>query len=812
MLFRLNLYDFTLVGFMQLFLATALLLSPARRFSRSGRGSRFSEVLFSTVGALAVAVPACWLVAVIWGIPLTSLELPGSTVVLIAFVVVIARADLNPVGQIFSAAFIAAGLGLILFTIKLTANDADGGFEFLVSGFFVLLSLFAVTLWNSYVNATSDVLGRFRHSLPLPEADPSYRPFVSLHIAAYNEPPEMLIETIRRAEAIDYPAFEIVVVDNNTKDPAIWRPVEEYCRDRPRVTFVHVDPWPGFKAGALNLVLRKYTDERAEIIGLIDADDFVVPHYLKETAPYFSDERIGFLQSFEGNRDYEGSPYYTACVDSYQAFYLTNMSSRNERNSIPFVGTMGLFRRSALEQAGGWNEWCICEDTEASVRVLKLGWSGLYIPRCFGRGVVPPSYAGLCTQRYRWCFGGMQILRLHWRSLLPWDLSPDNRLSSQQRRDYLMASLGWLRDLLMVLFTVALFATTALLLSGSHFWVLPIAGGVSLLGISLIAVALVSMLLVLRQWTNMSRRRAFVSLIISLASSWTIALACVQGLARREGVFLRTPKNDRNQKVVRRVRDALWLARWEMALAAGLFLCAGLLLASSSKHILLVCMIIVQGSVFLCAPVTAFWNVRAQMVPAAERSRQFAAQQARRSVRGRRSFVGAGVALAMLALVGAVVAASVTAPGELLAGGTALRVKTEARIDAPPAGAPAVAPPFVEVTGTPGGGWLEVTAQGVVWAGGGANYFGDLQRRPDAPPIVVSNIVGIRPTPDGFGYWLVGSDGSVYAFGDAPYLGSLPGLEVHVSDVVGLIPFSSGDGYELVGGFEQVWKFGHGTP
>ncbi len=223
-------------------------------------------------------------------------------------------------------------------------------------------------------------------------------------------------------------------------------------------------------------------------------------------------------------------------------------------------------------------------------------------------------------------------------------------------------------------------------------------------------------------------------------------------------------------------------------------------------------MIIVQGSVFLCAPVTAFWNVRAQMVPAAERSRQFAAQQARRSVRGRRSFVGAGVALAMLALVGAVVAASVTAPGELLAGGTALRVKTEARIDAPPAGAPAVAPPFVEVTGTPGGGWLEVTAQGVVWAGGGANYFGDLQRRPDAPPIVVSNIVGIRPTPDGFGYWLVGSDGSVYAFGDAPYLGSLPGLEVHVSDVVGLIPFSSGDGYQLVGGFEQVWKFGHGTP
>ena len=185
----------------------------------------------------------------------------------------------------------------------------------------------------------------------------------------------MLIETIRRAEAIDYPHFEFVVIDNNTKDPATWRPIEEYCPIGRGVAFVHVDPWPGFKAGALNLALRQYTDERAEIIGLIGADDFVVPHYLKETAPYFCDERIGFLQSFEGHRDYEGSPYYSACVDSYQAFYLTNMSSRNERNSIPFVGTMGLFRRSALEQAGGWNEWCICEDTEASVRVPS--WAGL---------------------------------------------------------------------------------------------------------------------------------------------------------------------------------------------------------------------------------------------------------------------------------------------------------------------------------------------------------------------------------------------------------------------------------------------------
>lgn len=100
----------------------------------------------------------------------------------------------------------------------------------------------------------------------------------------------------------------------------------------------------------------------------------------------------------------------------------------------------------------------------------------------------------------------------------------------------------------------------------------------------------------------------------------------------------------------------------------------------------------------------------------------------------------------------------------------------------------------------------------MVWAGGGANYFGDLQRRADGPPVAVSNIVQLRPTPDGYGYWLVGSDGSVYAFGDAKLFGSLPALGQHVSDVVGLVPFSSGDGYELVSSLERVWTFGHGTP
>ncbi len=418
--------------------------------------------------------------------------------------------------------------------------------ETLTASVILLLDLGAFLVWNSYVSYVSDVMCRTRRGRPLPVVvDPTYEPMVSIHIPAYNEPPEILINTIKSVEAMDYPNFEIVVLDNNTKDPAVWRPVEEYCRDRDRVTFVHVDPWPGYKAGACNLALRKYTDPRAEIIGMVDADDIVKPYYLAETAPYFSDERLGFIQTCEGNRDYEGSDYYTAVVDSYQGFYLAMMSSRNERDTVPFVGTMGLFRRSALESVGGWNEWCISEDTEASLRVLKEGWSGLYIPRCFGRGVPPPTFGGLNTQRHRWCFGGMQILRLHWRSLMPWDRSPDNHLTTAQRRDYLMASMGWFRDLMMLGFALLLLLITGLLIADSNFVLMPLRGNTSLLPTSLIIAATISMTWTQRHWTNVTWRRAIRGMIISLSASWITALACIQGLTHREGVFLRTSKKGR---------------------------------------------------------------------------------------------------------------------------------------------------------------------------------------------------------------------------------------------------------------------------
>lgn len=667
MLHSFRLYDLFILSFVQLVVTTVLVLSPARNIDTRFHwtGSRVTEVILGALGAAAVAAVSCFLAVRLWGLPLSGVGVAAYLLVIFSLVVIIARPDCSVVGKLFYASYAAAGFTFVGFAALVAANATRSIAEALTASLLILLDLGAFLVWNSNINYVSDVMGRTRRSRPLPQADPTYQPFVSLHIPAYNEPPELLIATIKAIEQIDYPNFEIVVIDNNTSDASIYGPVEEYCRGRDRVTFVHVAPWPGYKAGACNLALRQYTDPRAEIIGLVDADDIVQPYYLRETAGYFSDPRIGFVQSCEGNRDYEGSAYYTACVDSYKGFYLAVMSSRNERDSVPFVGTMGLFRRSALDGVGGWNEWCISEDTEASLRVLKAGWSGLYIPRCFGRGIVPPTFAGLNTQRHRWCFGAMQILRLHWRSLMPWDRSPDNHLSAAQRRDYLMASLGWFRDLMMLGFALLLLVVTGLLLSGSDFALMPLQGTVSLLPMSLIVVATVCMSWTLRHWTTMSWRRAFKGLLISLSASWITALACIQGLTHREGVFLRTSKTGASRH---RLRTALRITRIETVLAVALYVASGLLIASKHPPILLIIITVLQGTVYLCAPVAALWNLRAQRVSASEYRRRYDERRQRRlSRRSVPSFATVGFAGALLlAVVAGAAIAVFAAPSKIV--------------------------------------------------------------------------------------------------------------------------------------------------
>ncbi|TWG94846.1 Glycosyltransferases, probably involved in cell wall biogenesis [Nocardioides sp. J9] len=278
------------------------------------------------------------------------------------------------------------------------------------------------------------------------------------------------------------------------------------------------------------------------MIGIVDADYLVDPDFLARCAPLFAEPDVAFVQTPQDYRDWDVAPYFRRLYRSYAYFFDVSQRSRAERNGAIFGGTMGLIRRSAMETAGGWDEWCITEDAELSLRLLRAGGRGIHVDRSFGRGLMPLTFEALKRQRFRWCFGGVQILRMHWRSLLPGRRAADNRLDLAQRWAYLVGGLQWFGDLASVLFTGFLLVGASDLVLGEGLVVRRMSGLILACVLVLVVLGALRSLALVRRTSGAGWRESLGAFGIWLALGWTVALACVRGLTAREGAFLRTPK------------------------------------------------------------------------------------------------------------------------------------------------------------------------------------------------------------------------------------------------------------------------------
>ncbi|MFT3967898.1 MAG: glycosyltransferase [Sphingobium sp.] len=253
---------------------------------------------------------------------------------------------------------------------------------------------------------------------------------VSIQLACYAEPPEIVMETMNRLAALHYDNYEVMVCDNNTKDESLWRPLEAHCAElnrrigHDRFRFFHVDPLPGAKAGALNFCLEHMAAD-AELIAVIDADYYSQPDFLSRLTAFFDDPRVGYVQTPHDYRDYEGSDYLSACYWEYMPNNKVDMPGVSEYGGAFTIGTMCILRASALRKAGGWAEWCLTEDSEVSVRLRAVGYEGIYLGETFGRGLIPETFDDYKKQRFRWTAGPVQQLRRHWRLFLPAPLAPE---------------------------------------------------------------------------------------------------------------------------------------------------------------------------------------------------------------------------------------------------------------------------------------------------------------------------------------------------------------------------------------------------
>jgi exo-beta-1,3-glucanase (GH17 family)/cellulose synthase/poly-beta-1,6-N-acetylglucosamine synthase-like glycosyltransferase len=424
-----------------------------------------------------------------------------------------------------------------------------------------------------------------------------FAPKVSIHIPAYREPPEMLKATLDAVARLDYPNLECVLVINNTPDPALWRPVEDHCSTLgDRFKFIRVENLAGYKAGALRLALE-HTASDAEIIGVIDADYEVTPDWLKALVPLFADQRVGLVQSPQDHRDGNRSVLHRAMNAEYAGFFDIGMVQRNEVNAIVVHGTMCLIRRTAIEGAGGWSSDTIVEDSDIGLALLERGWLAHYTNHRYGYGLLPDTFEAYKRQRQRWAFGGIQLLRKHWRYLLPWVDS----LSREQKREYGLGWLNWLGAesvgvvvaLLNILWVpVVAFANIAV---PDRILTVPI------LASFVVSVAHFAALYRLR--VRVSPGQMFGAVFAAMSMQWTVASAVGAGVFKERLPFLRTAKGGATRK-------GDFPAFWEGVIAALLLIGALTLVATNFKQVreinIFAVVLVVQSLPFLSAVTLAF--------------------------------------------------------------------------------------------------------------------------------------------------------------------------------------------------------------
>ena len=368
----------------------------------------------------------------------------GLTPVLVAGVIVTgscawglrAHRDFRPAGALLCATYFGlAGFGLawsatFVMVIEVSAITRC---LLLAAGGFGLVLLPSVVVQNL---ESWEVLARrtWRRPNARREASPGFTPRIEIQVPTHNEPPELVCETLDRLAQLDYDNFNVLVIDNNTEDPAIWEPLEVRCRALgDRFRFIHREGLTGAKAGALNFLLAEHSDRHAELIAVVDADYHVEPDWLEAVVGHFEDPEVGFVQTPHAYRNWQHSLYQRMCAWEYAFFFHTTMRSLNEHRAALTVGTMCVIRREALENAGGWAEWCLTEDSELAIRIHALGYSSVYMTEVFGRGLIPETFEGYKKQRFRWTFGPIQELKHHARLFLPQPWGRPSKLDARQR-------------------------------------------------------------------------------------------------------------------------------------------------------------------------------------------------------------------------------------------------------------------------------------------------------------------------------------------------------------------------------------------
>jgi len=276
----------------------------------------------------------------------------------------------------------------------------------------------------------------FAYAKNVPAAPPPVEnwPRVTIQLPIFNERYviERLVEAISR---FDYPRelLDIQVLDDSTDETCevARNCVERHAAQSLPIEYIHRTNREGYKAGALENGLRT---SKGEFVTIFDADFLPEADFLRRTIPYFMNPEggagIGMVQT---RWTYLNSDYSlltnveTILLDGH---FVVEHGARSRRGTFfNFNGTAGVWRRTAIEQAGGWQHDTLTEDTDLSYRAQLAGWTFLYLPNIECASELPVDMNGFKAQQARWAKGLMQtakkILPKVFRSNAPWHVKAE---------------------------------------------------------------------------------------------------------------------------------------------------------------------------------------------------------------------------------------------------------------------------------------------------------------------------------------------------------------------------------------------------
>lgn len=376
--------------------------------------------------------------------------------------------------------------------------------------------------------------------VPPPPLDPASLPLVTIQLPLYNEPyvAERLIDNIL---ALDYPRdrFEVQVLDDSTDGTTALceRKAAHYRAQGFDIQVIHrTDRW-GYKAGALADGLPR---AKGEFIAVFDADFLPNPQFLRRTLGYFQHPKVGVVQTrwTHLNEDYSLFAKLQALQLNVH-FTIEQMGRRAGHHFLQFNGTAGIWRKSAIADAGGWRADTLTEDLDLSYRAQMRGWEIVYLEDVEAPAELPVEMNGIKSQQFRWMKGGAENARLLTPLVLKADIPLSTRLHAMA---HLLNSSVFLAVLMIALTSVAL--VPVMDRYGAY------TGFLSLSLLGLVGVATVYFVANLRLLPRPRTLRQVLALIfyfpllltLSMGLSFHNSVAVIEGLLGIKSSFLRTPK------------------------------------------------------------------------------------------------------------------------------------------------------------------------------------------------------------------------------------------------------------------------------